>query len=257
MLNMATSLSERAKAPAVTIAGLRVARGGVPVLRGLDLTMTAGRITGLLGPSGSGKTTLMRCILGLQAGAVGDVTVLGCPAGDPELRRRIGYVTQAPSVYPDLTVAENITYFARILAPGRTSRSQIAKTVDEAVATVGLTDHAGQLAGRLSGGQLSRVSLATALIGSPELLVLDEPTVGLDPVLRASLWDVFAALAAQGAAVIVSSHVMDEATRCDDLILLREGRIVFRDTPAALLAQTGCATADAAFLALAGAEAGA
>ena len=228
---------------AISIRDLHVVRGGRTVLPGISLDVRRGSVTGLLGPSGSGKTTLIRAIVGVQVVAGGEVRVLGEPAGSPSLRARVGYVTQAPSVYSDLTVRENLRYFARILGADRTR-------VDEVVATVGLADHAGQVAGRLSGGQRARVSLATALLNEPELLVLDEPTVGLDPVLRRDLWDTFHGLAEAGATLLVSSHVMDEADRCDDLVLLRDGRIVARATPRELREQTGARDLDAAFLTL-------
>ena len=232
----------------IRIAGLRVRRGGVLVLPGLSVEIRPGTVTGLLGPSGSGKTTMMRAIVGVQVVEGGEVTVLGEPAGSPGLRRRIGYVTQAPSVYADLTVRENLRYIARLLRVP-------AARVDEAIATVDLGDQAGQVVRTLSGGEASRVSLASALLGRPEVLVLDEPTVGLDPVLRRDLWRAFHELAAAGTTLLVSSHVMDEAARCDDLILLREGRIVATGSPDDLLRRTGAADLDAAFLALA--EAGA
>ena len=228
---------------AISIQALRVVRGGRTVLPGVSLDVRRGSVTGLLGPSGSGKTTLIRAIVGVQVVADGEVRVLGEPAGSPALRARVGYVTQAPSIYSDLTVRENLRYFARILGVQRTR-------VDAVISTVGLADHATQVAGRLSGGQRARVSLATALLNEPELLVLDEPTVGLDPVLRRDLWDTFHGLAEAGATLLVSSHVMDEADRCDDLILLREGRIVATATPAELRARTGARDLDAAFLAL-------
>ena len=201
-------------------------------------------MTGLLGPSGSGKTTLMRAIAGVQVVESGELTVGGLPAGAPELRRRIGYVTQAPSVYADLSVRENLRYFARILgAP--------SVRIDEAIDTVALGGQANQVVHTLSGGELSRVSLATALLGRPDVLVLDEPTVGLDPVLRRDLWRAFHVLAEAGTTLLVSSHVMDEASRCDDLLLLREGRLVFTGTPDELLRRTGADSLEDAFLALA------
>ncbi|SDD83841.1 ABC-2 type transport system ATP-binding protein [Sanguibacter gelidistatuariae] len=229
--------------PTVVVDSLVVHRGRREVLHGLDLTFAAGTVTGLLGPSGGGKTTLLRAILGVQIVTSGTVTVLGEPVGSAGLRRRIGYVTQAPSVYEDLTVEENLRYFARIL--GVPDAATPLERVD-------LTPVRHQLVGQLSGGQRSRVGLATALLGSPELLVLDEPTVGLDPVLRASLWGLFAELASSGVGLIVSSHVMDEATRCDEVVLLREGAVVVQSSPTELLAQTGTTTAEAAFLALVG-----
>jgi ABC-2 type transport system ATP-binding protein len=227
--------------PAIVVRGLHVVRGGVEVLPGLDLTVERGQVTGLLGPSGSGKSTLMRAVVGVQRVAGGTVTVLGEPAGAVELRRRVGYVTQAPSVYPDLSVVENLRYFARIVgAP--------PERVEQVIEIVALEPERGKVVGRLSGGQRARVSLATALLGEPELLVLDEPTVGLDPVLRRDLWSFFHELSANGTTLLVSSHVMDEADRCDALVLLRDGRVLAHETPTSLRARTGVESLDAAFL---------
>jgi ABC-2 type transport system ATP-binding protein len=221
------------------------------VLRSLDFTVPAGKITGLLGPSGCGKSTLMRAVVGTQAKVTGTLTVLDLPAGDPALRARTGYVTQAPSVFDDLTVRQNLDYFAAILDPGRAAAERRRATVARAIADVDLTTHADALAGNLSGGQRSRASLAVALLGAPELLVLDEPTVGLDPVLRRDLWDLFHALATdRGTTLLVSSHVMDEAERCDRLLLLREGVLLAEDTPQALRSRTATSTVEEAFLQL-------
>ncbi|MDX6348460.1 MAG: type transport system ATP-binding protein [Streptomyces sp.] len=233
-----------AESPAVRAHGLQVVRGGRTVLNALDFAVPRGQITGLLGPSGCGKSTLMRAIVGTQAHVTGTLDVLGLPAGHRTLRSRVGYVTQAPSVYADLTVRQNLDYFAAVLGapPGDTPR---------VIADVDLTSHAGDLAGNLSGGQLSRVSLAVALLGEPELLVLDEPTVGLDPVLRRDLWDLFHRLAAERAAtLLISSHVMDEAERCHRLLLMREGRILADNSPDALRERTSTPTIEAAFLRL-------
>lgn len=239
--------------PAVVIEGLRVIRGKRVVLPDLRLHVPAGQVVGLLGPSGSGKTTLMRAIVGVQVVDGGTVTVLGHPAGDPALRRQVGYVTQSPSIYADLTIRENIAYFGRAVGlKGRELIEAVARTLTE----VDLDDHADDLVRNLSGGQESRVSLACALVGRPSLLVLDEPTVGLDPVLRRDLWNHFRSLAADGYSLIVSSHVMDEAARCDRLVLLREGRVLADVTPAELLERTGQTDADAAFLALVDASGG-
>lgn len=230
---------------AVEIRDLRVVRGGRPVVDGLGLTVPAGSVVGLLGPSGSGKTTLMRSIVGVQDKVTGTVEVLGAPAGSPSLRRRVGYMTQDASVYTDLTVVQNLRYFAALAgAPAP------ARAVAAAVATVDLGGHEKQRVGTLSGGERSRVSLAAALVGDPELLVLDEPTVGLDPVLRRDLWSVFRRLAADGRTLLVSSHVMDEATQCDRLLLLRAGGLVADTTPDDLLASTGAPDAERAFLTL-------
>ena len=233
--------------PAITVEGLRVRRGGDLVLSGIDLTIARGRLTGLLGPSGSGKTTLMRSIVGVQIVEGGSVVVLGEPAGTPVLRRRVGYVTQAPSVYDDLTVRENLRYFVDVLGASLSA-------VGDAIRTVELGAHKDRVVRTLSGGERSRVSLATALLGRPELLVLDEPTVGLDPVLRRDLWATFHRLADDGVALLVSSHVMDEAERCEDLVLMREGRIVAAETPEELRARTGKHDLGDAFLALVEAE---
>jgi ABC-2 type transport system ATP-binding protein len=235
--------------PAVHAEALTVVRGPRTVLRGLDFTVPRGQITGLLGPSGCGKSTLMRSIVGTQAKVTGTLNVLGRPAGHPTLRTRIGYVTQAPSVYDDLTVRQNLDYFAAILDPGRAAATRRHDDITRAITDVDLTTHADSLAGNLSGGQRSRVSLAVALLGTSELLVLDEPTVGLDPVLRRDLWALFHDIAAsRGATLLISSHVMDEAERCHRLLLMREGEILADDTPDALRADTGSDTVEAAFL---------
>ena len=229
--------------PAIAVRGLRVVRGGSEVLHGVDADISAGEVTGLLGPSGCGKSTLMRAIVGVQIVRSGSVTVLGEPAGSPALRRRIGYVTQAPSVYGDLTVAENLRYFARVLGAG-------PDEIERAIDTVNLGAFRDRPVGRLSGGQIARVSLATALLNRPPVLVLDEPTVGLDPVLREDLWGTFRDLADEGRALLVSSHVMDEAAHCDRLLLMREGSILAAEPPASLLERTGSGDLGEAFLAV-------
>jgi len=231
---------------AIRIEALRVVRGGrrgVVVLPGLDLLVPAGQVVGLLGPSGSGKTTLMRAIVGVQTVQSGTVEVLGLPAGHPDLRRRVGYVTQAPSVYGDLTITENLRYFAAVAHAGPGDVARVLEDVD-------LARMAGRRVDRLSGGERSRVSLAVALLASPDLLVLDEPTVGLDPVLRRDLWDLFGRLAERGTSLLVSSHVMDEATRCDRLVLLRDGEVIADATLVDLLEETGAPDVEHAFLAL-------
>jgi ABC-2 type transport system ATP-binding protein len=228
---------------AIEVADLVVERGKRTVLHGISCTIPAGSVTGLLGPSGSGKTTLMRAIVGVQIVKSGTVTVLGQPAGSAPLRRTVGYLTQAPSVYADLTVRENARYFAALLGYGNAE-------ADRAVADVGLADAAGQLVSTLSGGQRSRASLACAIMGEPRLLVLDEPTVGQDPVLRDELWRKFQAMAEAGTTVLVSSHVMDEARRCQRLLLIREGRLIADDTPAGIGATAGTTDMDEAFLRL-------
>ena len=228
---------------AVEVRDLVVERGRRRVLHGIGFGVPRGSVMGLLGPSGSGKTTLIRAIVGVQIVKSGVVTVLGQPAGSAGLRRQVGYVTQAPSVYADLSVRENARYFASLYGLG-------AAEADAAIGDVGLAGAAHQLVGNLSGGQRSRASLACAMIGTPQLLVLDEPTVGQDPVLRADLWAKFHALADAGTTLLVSSHVMDEAGRCDRLLLIRDGRLIGDGTPAAIRASAGTDDLEEAFLRL-------
>jgi len=230
-------------ASVIDVRDLVVQRGRVQALRGISFETRPGEVTGLLGPSGCGKTTLMRAVVGVQVVQSGEVEVLGLPAGDRRLRDRVGYVTQAPSVYDDLTVAENLRFFARVLGVPRTE-------IDRCVEAVDLGSRRDQVVNRLSGGERSRVSLGVALLGSPELLVLDEPTVGLDPVLRRDLWAMFHRLADAGTAVLVSSHVMDEAERCDRLLLMRDGELIAQDTPQALLDRTRTTDVENAFLSI-------
>ena len=244
MHRVSDPLTPHGPPPAVDIHGLRVRRGGSLILDDLSFRVPVGSVTGLLGPSGSGKSTLIRAIVGVQIIEAGSVSVLGHDAGSPFLRSRIGYVTQAPSVYGDLTVRENLRYFSKVLgAP--------SARVDEVLDTVDLESRADQVTGSLSGGQRMRVSLATALLNEPELLVLDEPTVGLDPVLRRDLWETFIGLARRGTTLLVSSHVMDEAARCDELLLLRDGGLLAAMSPDALRERTGQHDLEAAFLHLA------
>lgn len=223
---------------------LRVRRGGLLVLPGVSLRIGRGLVTGLLGPSGSGKTTLLRAVVGVQIVESGDVLVLGEPAGTPSLRRRVGYVTQSPSVYRDLTIAENLRYFARVVGARR-------ERIEEVAALVDLGGRLRQFAGTLSAGELGRASLAAALLAEPEVLVLDEPTVGVDPILRRDLWQTFHRLADAGATLIVSSHVMDEAARCDEIVLVRAGRVIATGRPDDLLRKTGTQQLEDAFIALA------
>ena len=233
--------------PAIRGRDLRVVRGGarkgVVVIEGMDFDVPSGQVVGLLGPSGSGKTTLMRAVVGGQSDVSGTLEVLGLPAGHPDLRRRVGYVTQAPSVYSDLSIVDNLRYFGRLLGAGEDDVARALTDVD--LATI-----AGRRVGVLSGGERSRASLAVALLGAPELLVLDEPTVELDPVLRRDLWALFRRLAERGATLLVSSHVMDEAQRCDRLMLLRQGRLLADAPLPDLLERTGAVDAEGVFLTL-------
>lgn len=232
-----------ASATAIELRDLTVERGGRRVVQDLTAMVRGGQITGLLGPSGCGKSSLMRAIVGVQARVSGTLEVLGLAPGTPALRSRVGYVTQAPAVYADLTARENLRYFARVLGAS-------AGAVANALEAVALEPHADQTVSQLSGGQQARVSLATALLASPEVLVLDEPTVGLDPVLRRDLWALFRRLADGGATLLISSHVMDEADHCDRILLMREGRLLADGTREELLARSGAESAEGAFLQL-------
>lgn len=222
---------------------MSVKKGGSQILSGVTFSLRRGSVTGLIGPSGSGKTTLMRCLVGVQALSDGELKVLGRPAGHKDLRRRIGYVTQKPAVYDDLTVWQNLRYFATIVGVG-------AEDVRRVIGEVHLEKQRDQVVGSLSGGQQARVSLAVALLGNPELLVFDEPTVGLDPVLREELWALFAELAKSGRTLLISSHVMDEAERCDDLLLLRDGTLLWKSSRVDLLKETKTHNVGAAFMAM-------
>jgi ABC-2 type transport system ATP-binding protein len=228
-------------APVVSVEHLTVIRGKRTALDDVSVQIAPGTITGILGPSGCGKTTLIRSIVGTQIVAKGTVNVLGLPAGSRELRHRVGYVTQDATIYEDLRVIDNVRYFAALYGSG-------AGAANEAVTNVGLDDHRTALCANLSGGQRTRVSLACALVAHPDLLVLDEPTVGLDPLLRVDLWEQFDQLARRGTTLLVSSHVMDEADHCGDLLLLREGRMLAHTTPTKLREDTGCQSLEEAFL---------
>jgi ABC-2 type transport system ATP-binding protein len=225
----------------VSIRDLVVVRGGREILHGLSCQIAAGSVTGLLGPSGCGKSTLMRAVVGVQIVVGGTVEVLGAEAGSKGLRSRVGYVTQAPSVYADLSVQENLHFFASIVGAS-------SERITETTKAVGLDGMEERMVGSLSSGQRSRVSLASALLGEPEVLILDEPTVGLDPVLRAELWAIFHHLAQGGTTLLVSSHVMDEAGECDELLLMRDGALLTQLTPHRLREETGESDLGKAFL---------
>lgn len=236
-------MNTAATPPAILVDNLRIERGGHTVIDTIGMSVPAGMVTGLLGPSGCGKTTLMRAIVGAQRITAGTITVFGSAAGARTLRRRIGYVTQSPSIYPDLSTVENVRYFAALYGAG-------SDRVREIIDTVGLSTKKFELAGNLSGGQQGRVSLACALVCDPDLLILDEPTVGLDPVLRAELWEQFASHAARGKTLLVSSHAMDEARHCSELVLMRDGTILAHASPEDIVCRTGCSDLESAFLAL-------
>jgi ABC-2 type transport system ATP-binding protein len=232
--------------PAVTVKDLSVTLGGrAEALKDVNLELPGARITGLIGPSGAGKTTLARSLVGGLRIPDGSVRIFDLPAGSTQLRRKVAYMSQELSVYPDLTVRENLRYFATMAGQGPAA-------VKDALAAVELEDKADSLVVDLSGGQKQRVSLAVALLGSPKLMVLDEPTAGLDPVLREKLWKLFKRLAGRGTTLIISSHSMDEANRCDNLVLIRDGSVIAHSSPGQLLEDTGCQTIEESFLKLVG-----
>ena len=222
---------------------LRVIRGKRPAIHDLSVRIARGTVTGVLGPSGCGKTTLIRSIVGTQIVTAGSVSVLGHPAGSAPLRRRVGYLPQDATIYDDLRAIDNVRYFASLYGMD-------AGAAADAIEAVGLRDHLTAVCANLSGGQRTRVSLACALVCRPDLLVLDEPTVGLDPVLRADLWSQFDALARAGTTLLISSHVMDEADHCGDLLLMRDGHLVAHTTPTQLREDTGCTSLEEAFLSI-------
>lgn len=222
---------------------LGVEKEGTQILEDLSFVIKQGTVTGLIGPSGSGKTTLMRAIVGVQKTNGGTLEVLGVPAGSSELRSKIGYVTQNVAIYDDLTVEQNLSYFSRLV---RARRGQVTEIIEQ----MQLTQHRKHLARNLSGGQRARLSLAVALLGDPDLLVLDEPTVGLDPLLRRELWQVFALLAKKGKTLLISSHVMDEAERCDSLLLLRDGKLLWNGSREQLLKHTHESSVEDAFISM-------
>lgn len=228
--------------------GLSKAFGLVHAVRDLDLVVRKGEIYGLLGPNGSGKTTLMRLLMGLTKADAGDMHVLGREVPDTNLLAEIGYMTQAEALYVDLTARENVRFFASLCG------IYSADAVDQALALVELSDRADDIVAKLSGGLRRRVSLACALVHEPKLLILDEPTVGVDPQLRASFWEHFRSMAGLGVTILISSHVMDEAERCDRLGLMRGGQLLAEGTPAELRSRSGTDNLELAFLLLAEGE---
>ena len=226
-----------------------ILEGHLKVLDSFNLELPKGKVIGFIGPSGAGKTTLIRVIVGNLKVTSGVVTVLGKPAGTKELREHVSYMPQGLSIYPDLTVKENLEYFITMTGQPKKESGRVLK---EVLDMVDMTSKSSSLVSQLSGGQKQRVSLAIALIGSPKLMVLDEPTVGLDPVLRGNLWNLFDRLAGQGTTLIISSHSMDEASRCDDLVLIRDGKLIAHNSPKDILRQTNSKTVEESFLKLVG-----
>ena len=232
--------------PAVRAVGLVKRFGVVIAVDDVTFDLAPGRIYGLLGPNGSGKTTLIRLLTGMTRATEGHAEVLGVQMPSRANLARIGYMTQDDGIYPALTAQENAQFFAAAFGD-RDDDAAVA-----ALALVGLADRARSLAANLSGGQRRRLSLACAMVHRPPILFLDEPTVGVDPLLRVQFWGHFRELADAGATIVVSSHVMDEADRCDELLFVRAGRVIARGSGAALRAESGTEDLEAAFLVFAG-----
>ncbi len=236
-----------APAGAIRAEGLVKVFGSIRAVDDVSFDLAPGRIFGLLGPNGSGKTTLIRLLTGMARPTAGRAVVLGTPMPAREILARVGYMTQADGIYPTLTVGENARFFAA--AYGVRDREAVL----EALRLVNLDDRLDAVASTLSGGQRRRLSLACALVHRPPVIFLDEPTVGIDPLLRAEFWAHFRSLAAGGATIVVSSHVMDEADRCDELLFIRSGRVTARGSGAEVRARAGSDSLEEAFLRLGGA----
>lgn len=224
--------------------------GSLTAVDHLTLSIKEGEVFGLLGPNGSGKTTLMRMLVGLIKPTSGSATVLGQPSSDKAHLAQLGYMTQAGALYGDLTVRENVEFFAGMCGGADKER------ITEVLALVELADRARSPVNTLSGGLKQRASLACALVHRPRLLILDEPTVGIDPALRAGFWRSFRQMVAAGATILVSSHTMDEAAKCDRLAFMRNGALLAVGTPQQIMARAAAATLEDAFLAYAGAASG-
>ena len=229
---------------AVDVSGVQKRFGEIHALNGVTLRVRTGEIYGLLGPNGAGKTTLIRAIVGLVAPDGGSVTVLGRRMPDLDVLSKVGYMTQQAALYPGLSVEENVEFFAAI--------NGVEGGVQEALERVDLADRRKSVVATLSGGMRQRCSLACALVHRPELLLLDEPTVGVDPQLRVQFWEDFRRMAAAGTTIIVSSHVMDEAERCQRLGLIQYGRLLAEGSPSEVRAMAGTQNLEEAFLLLAG-----
>jgi ABC-2 type transport system ATP-binding protein len=243
-------MTEMASGPAVRAVGLHKAFGSIRAVDGIEFELTPGRIYGLLGPNGSGKTTLIRLLTGLGRPDAGHAEILGTRMPSRTALARIGYMTQSDGVYPSLTASENVRFFGTVYG-----RPDAAVAARAALEVVGLADRADATTSTLSGGQRRRLSLACALVHEPPILFLDEPTVGVDPLLRVQFWGHFRELADRGVTIVVSSHVMDEADRCDDLLFIRAGKVIARGSGMELRAKAGTDDLEQAFLRFSGPDA--
>lgn len=218
---------------------------GNEVLHGISLEVRHREIFGLLGPSGSGKTTFVKMIAGIDEATRGEVEVLGTQMPKLSMMNRIGYMAQSDAMYNELTAKENLEFFGALFG---LRGGKMKRRIDEVMALVNLTEHLKRPVGAYSGGMKRRLSLAIALIHEPEVLILDEPTVGIDPVLRQSIWNEFENLSQKGTTILVTTHVMDEADKCHRLGMVRDGKLIAVGTPEALKQETGSATIEEAFL---------
>jgi ABC-2 type transport system ATP-binding protein len=234
------------EAPAIRAVGLQKTFGPIRAVDDVTFDLAPGHIYGLLGPNGSGKTTLIRLLTGLAHATKGTAEVLGTSMPSRTTLGRIGYMTQSDGIYPALSAGENVRFFASMYGVASND------AVDEALSVVDLADRRDSLTGTLSGGQRRRLSLACAIVHRPPVLFLDEPTVGVDPLLRVQFWSYFRTLAEGGATIVVSSHVMDEADRCDELLFVRAGKVIARGSGAELRERSGTTDLEQAFLGFAG-----
>ena len=239
-------MNDDASGPAVTTAGLTKRFGRLTAVDAVDLALPAGRIYGLLGPNGSGKTTLIRLLAGLARPSSGSAHVLGVEMPSRPNLANIGYMTQADGIYHELSVWENLRFFAALFGVHDDA------ALEDVLAVVDLADRRNTPAYELSGGMRRRLSLGCALVHRPRILFLDEPTVGVDPALRVQFWGYFRRLAAAGTTLLVASHVMDEADRCDELVLILHGRLLARGSGEEIRRQAGVTELESAFLRLGG-----
>ncbi len=235
--------------PVIETKGLRKEFPGLVAVDSLDLRVARGTLYGLIGPNGSGKTTAIKVIVGLMRASAGEARVLGERVPLRTNRHRLGYMPQDIAIYPDLTVRENLEFFAGLYS---IPKPRIGSRTEEVLKVVDLLDRKDGLVSHLSGGMRHRVSLACALVHDPEVLFLDEPTVGIDPMLRVQFWEYFRHLNTQGVTIVVSSHAMDEAERCDRLGFMRDGRLLAEGTAGELRARAGAGSLEEAFLLFAG-----
>ncbi|HZY93130.1 MAG TPA: ABC transporter ATP-binding protein [Thermoplasmata archaeon] len=231
--------------PAFVCRGVVKRFGAQVALSGISMEVSRGAVLGLLGPNGAGKTTLIRILLGLTAPTSGTAEVLGRPVPPGDALRRIGYMPQNRAIYTDLSVEQNLRFFGRLLG---LDRRRLSSRIHEVLDLVALGERRRSLVAELSGGMQRRVSLAAALLADPDLLLLDEPTVGVDPELRADFWEYFRGLARQGRTVVMTTHYMEEATECSHVAMLHRGALLAYDTPQAVRARARATTMDEAFL---------